>query len=63
MNEHYDDYDDVQDAEEWQEGQCCHCSGHVPGPNDPPLTPACACAIGQGAAPEDCMCGPDGGDD
>lgn len=58
-----DEYDDVQDAEEWQEGQCDNCPG-------PPKTqaeqaavlasaivPACACWIGQGASPENCVCG------
>jgi hypothetical protein len=52
------EFEDFEDGEEWQPGQCCNCSGYVPEPNDPPLTPACACAIGQGASPEDCVCGP-----
>jgi hypothetical protein len=55
------DEDDIlidDDSDEWQVGDCDHCAGHVPDPDDPPMTPACACAIGQGAAAEDCHCGP-----
>jgi hypothetical protein len=51
------DEDDLLDDDEWQEGDCDHCTGYVPGPGDPPMTPACACKIGQGAAAEDCQCG------
>jgi len=51
-----DDYLDDEEDGEWQEGDCDNCAGFVPGPGDPPLTPACACKIGQGAA-EDCRCG------
>lgn len=60
MSDLYDDYDEeFEDSEEWQPGQCCNCSGYVPGPADPFLTPACACAISQGADPENCVCGPE----
>jgi hypothetical protein len=51
------DEDDILDADEWREGDCDNCSGFVPDPDDPPMTPACACKIGQGAAAEDCRCG------
>lgn len=52
---------DCEDAEEWQPGECDHCYGQtVQGPLGPIH---CACAIGEGADPEDCHCGPPSGDD
>ena len=61
MDDIYDEQEledeDYEDAEEWSEGECDHCWGEtVTGPLGPVY---CACAIGQGAAPEDCLCGPD----
>ncbi|AEW95895.1 MULTISPECIES: hypothetical protein [Streptomycetaceae] len=53
-----DDWDDdyAQESEEWAEGTCDHCLN----PDQiGPLGTVCACRIGQGAAPEDCVCGPD----
>lgn len=62
-----DEYDDdhQEDAPEWQAGECDMCAG-------PPKTqaeqaavmassviPVCACWMGQGAAPADCLCGPE----
>ncbi|MGW7691014.1 GGDEF domain-containing protein [Streptomyces asiaticus] len=57
--EEADDYDDFEDAEEWQPdtGQCDRCS-MVPGEVIEPLGLCCACSIGQGADPENCVCGP-----
>lgn len=52
-----DDYEDDEPDEEWQEGECDNCFGEtVQGPLGPIY---CACAIGQGAADEDCVCGPE----
>jgi hypothetical protein len=52
------DFDEYKDGEEWTEGECDRCFGGEPvvGPLG---TLYCACEIGQGAAPEDCLCGPD----
>ncbi|MFF4403682.1 hypothetical protein [Streptomyces sp. NPDC001404] len=55
----YDEYGD--DYEEWQAGQCDNCTGVKPG-NGVGITPVCACAIGQGASSDDCVCGPVGGE-
>jgi len=56
-----DDFDDEEFGEddgEWQEGECDRCYGGPPVTG--PLGPLyCACEIGQGAAPEDCLCGPE----
>ncbi|MFJ6617001.1 hypothetical protein ACIQOW_05375 [Kitasatospora sp. NPDC091335] len=53
----HDDYDEF-DAADWAPGECDHCTG-----GEPVETPLgliyCACQIGQGAAPEDCLCGPE----
>jgi hypothetical protein len=64
MDDVYDPYDeqeledeDFEDAKEWSEGQCDRCS-MSPGEVIEPLGICCACSIGQGAAPEDCLCGP-----
>ncbi|MFF3884079.1 hypothetical protein [Streptomyces sp. NPDC001914] len=63
-----DGYD--QDDEEQPEGGCDHCTGSTPEDleraiSGASIAPVCACAIGQGASPEDCVCGPDqeGNDD
>lgn len=54
-DESEDDYDE-DESEDWQEGECDNCYGETV---DGPLGPIyCACAIGQGADPEDCRCGP-----
>lgn len=54
----YDDdpYDPPCGDGEWREGQCDQCSGVTDAPG--PLTPVCACAIGQGAPGGACRCGP-----
>ncbi len=61
------DYDDdplrEDDTEEWQDGECDRCFGSTEeelkaAADSPGLMPVCACAIGQGASPEDCVCGP-----
>lgn len=50
--------DEYPDAEEWQpgEGQCDNC-GMAPGEVGP-LGICCACSIGEGATPGECVCGP-----
>ncbi|QKV97548.1 hypothetical protein HUT19_11505 [Streptomyces sp. NA02950] len=57
----YADFEDeeFEDAEEWQPdaGQCDRCS-MAPGEVIEPLGLCCACSIGQGADPENCVCGP-----
>ncbi|MFD8080720.1 hypothetical protein ACFV4F_03360 [Kitasatospora sp. NPDC059722] len=60
----YDDYDDYDldeyddESEDWQPGECDHCTGGEP--TDGPLGLLyCACQIGQGADPADCLCGPE----
>ncbi|MFI0764618.1 GGDEF domain-containing protein [Streptomyces sp. NPDC021218] len=62
----YDDFEDgeFEDAEEWQPdtGQCDRCS-MAPGEVIEPLGLCCACSIGQGADPENCVCGPDDGEE
>jgi hypothetical protein len=61
LNDDYDDYED-EESEEWQPGECDNCSGGdengitATGPLGPLY---CACAIGQGAGPGDCVCGPE----
>ena len=46
---------------EWQPGECDGCYGETV---DGPLGPiGCACAMGQGAADEDCRCGPPADDE
>ncbi|MDH6122003.1 hypothetical protein ABH930_006405 [Kitasatospora sp. GAS204A] len=58
----YEDDDELEESGEWLPGECDRCSG---GDEDGvtatgPLGPLhCACRIGQGAAPEDCVCGPE----
>ncbi|MEU5596652.1 hypothetical protein [Streptomyces sp. NPDC020298] len=59
-----DDLVDDDDGEEWQEGQCDMCTGSTPEDlkraSEPgALIPVCACAIGQGAPPDECRCGPE----
>jgi hypothetical protein len=66
---YYDDpYEspDYDDAEEWQEGQCDNCTGSTAAELEAAatgntITPVCACAIGQGATADACVCGPGGG--
>ncbi|NUR04238.1 MAG: hypothetical protein HOY79_49380 [Streptomyces sp.] len=65
LNEDDPSEDELQDAEEWQEGTCDMCLGstledlvHAAEPGA--LIPVCACAIGQGAPPDECRCGPEG---
>lgn len=60
-------YIDEDDDNEWQpnQGECDNCSGSTAQelsraslPNaSSPFTPVCACAIGQGAPAEECVCG------
>lgn len=53
-DDYLDEYED--DAEEWREGECDRCYGETV---DGPLGPIyCACAIGQGASEDGCVCGP-----
>ncbi|MEU4168914.1 hypothetical protein AB0F46_18805 [Streptomyces sp. NPDC026665] len=65
---HQDDYDrdddHEQDEDEQTEGGCDRCTGSTPEDleraiSGASIAPVCACAIGQGASPEDCVCGPD----
>ncbi|MDH6116880.1 hypothetical protein ABH930_000299 [Kitasatospora sp. GAS204A] len=61
MTDPYDDDSDYDEddstSEEWQPGECDRCHGEtVYGPLGPVY---CACAIEQGAADEDCVCGPE----
>ncbi len=51
-----EEFNEDQDSGEWREGECDHCYGEtVNGPLGPIY---CACAIGQGADPDECVCGP-----
>lgn len=59
-DDEHDDYYCTGD-EEWPPGQCDNCTGCKPG-DGVDITPICACIIGQGAGPEDCVCGPEDGD-
>ena len=53
-DDYLDEYED--DAEEWREGECDRCYGETV---DGPLGPIyCACAIGQGASEDGCVCEP-----
>lgn len=52
--------DGYEESEDWQPGERDHCHG------GPPITGPlgmlyCACDIGQGATPDDCVCGPEEG--
>lgn len=54
---------DFDESEEWQEGQCDNCPGDSgqaerAAQMASAIVPVCACAIGQGAPPEECQCGP-----
>lgn len=53
-----DELDDIDDGDDdWHPGQCDNCYGAtVTGPLG---LVHCACAIGQGAPPEECRCGPE----
>lgn len=61
-DEQYDE-DISVDASEDEEGQCDWCTGStaedVARAAAGELVPVCACAIGQGAPPEECRCGPE----
>ncbi|MEV7600018.1 hypothetical protein AB0O91_21820 [Kitasatospora sp. NPDC089797] len=62
MYEDDDGFDEYQDDGEWRPGECDHCSGgdgNGVTANGPLGTLYCACFIGQGAVPEDCVCGPE----
>jgi len=54
---YYDDHADYEDLP----GGCDHCAGSTPeqlsAAANGGLVPVCACAIGQGAGPGDCVCG------
>lgn len=53
-HEHFHDYGEP-DAKEWTEGECDKCLT----PDEVgPFGTCCACAIGQGASPDECECGP-----
>lgn len=54
--------DDQAEAEEWTEGQCDNCTGSTPAEvaaaaKSRVMIPVCACAIGQGAPADACVCG------
>lgn len=57
----YDEDELADGGEEWQPGECDYCYGGdengvtAMGPLGPLY---CACAIGQGAPPDECRCGP-----
>lgn len=60
----YDDEDfDDDSGGEPQPGECDQCPGSTAVDLERAatqgLTPVCACAIGQGAGPGNCVCGPD----
>lgn len=67
MIDYEDDYDDEygEPAEDWTEGTCDRCSGPPTESREGRATmasaivPVCACFMGQGATPEDCVCGPE----
>lgn len=62
----YDEFDDEFDDEELPDGEldvvlgvCDNCPGTAPEPGTMgAITPVCACALGQGAGPDECTCGP-----
>lgn len=63
-NDELDGIDRDDEDEEWQEGTCDNCYGSTPeelaaAANGPGFVPVCACAIGQGAGPGECQCGPE----
>lgn len=62
MTDYDYDYDDEpQGDDEWRPGECDHCYGGDENgvTADGPLGPLyCACLIGEGAAEDDCHCGP-----
>ncbi|MET8544110.1 hypothetical protein ABZW03_26190 [Kitasatospora sp. NPDC004799] len=55
LDEH--DEFDASSLGDWSPGECDNCAG-----GEPVETPigllGCACLMGQGAAPADCVCGP-----
>ncbi|PJN00845.1 hypothetical protein CG740_23365 [Streptomyces sp. CB01201] len=51
----------ADDEAEWRPGECDHCFGQTV--SSPFGDIYCACAIGQGADPDDCVCGPEDGDE
>ncbi|MGW1498954.1 hypothetical protein ACWCQW_10340 [Streptomyces mirabilis] len=58
-----DAYDGSAEDDEPAEGTCDRCAGSTAedlerAANGPGINPVCACAIGQGANPDDCVCGP-----
>jgi hypothetical protein len=55
----YDQDQDDDEGGEWRPGTgtCDRCM-MLPGESVGPLGVCCACAIGQGAGPGDCVCGP-----
>lgn len=59
------DDDDQADALDWQPGECDYCPGHAGGQAEiaaamaSSIVPVCACAIGQGAPADECLCGPE----
>lgn len=66
VTEQYDEWADggQEAAEEWAAGQCDNCTGstaeELQRAAEGGIIPVCACAIGQGAAAEACVCGPGG---
>lgn len=59
-----DDMGDIHEDDEWRPGTCDRCAGHAGGTAElaaalaSSIVPVCACAIGQGALPSACECGP-----
>lgn len=59
----HDDTDDPEGDEEWRPGTCDNCAGDSgqaerAAQMASAIIPVCACAIGQGAPPGQCHCGP-----
>lgn len=56
-DDYLDEDDDYGGSDDWRQGECDHCYGETVhgGPFGPIY---CACAIGQGASEDDCVCGP-----
>lgn len=62
-DEYHSYYSAGEDGEEQAEGACDHCAGFTAedlerAAEGSGINPVCACAIGQGANPDDCVCGP-----
>lgn len=54
-----EDDDDGDLIDERREGGCDNCTMAPGETTGPPFYVGCACAMGQGAPPDECRCGPD----